>query len=406
MSKRKSNQKRRDKKGRILRTGESQRKDGRYVYVYTDAFGKQKFLYSWKLEQTDPLPAGCRPCQALRMKEQELQKDFLDGIIPYGGNLTVLELLKRYVAQRTGVKDNTKESYEFMIALMEKEVFGTLRIDKIKPSDAKMWFIKLQEKKNYQYGTMCTIRGIIRPAFQMAVGDELIRKNPFDFNIRTVIIGERGTRQSLSTVEEEKFLEFVRTDGCYKKYYNGIFILFKTGLRISELCGLTVQDIDFERRIINVDHQLIRKNDMSYYIETPKSKHGIRKLPMSDEVYECMRKIVEKRKKRKKEPVIDGYSKFLFSNRNGMPDCSTHWDKRFARIMRKYNKLFEEEKMQKVTPHVCRHTYCTNMARSGINPKILQYLMGHATIQMTLNFYTHLGLDDVKEEIKRIEKLI
>lgn len=97
MKEKKRDLKRRDKKGRILRNGESQRADGRYAYVYTDCFGKQKFLYSWKLEPTDPLPAGCRSCQSLREKEKAIQRDVDDGIILYGGGLTVLQLVTKYV---------------------------------------------------------------------------------------------------------------------------------------------------------------------------------------------------------------------------------------------------------------------------------------------------------------------
>ena len=92
MEEKKRDLKRRDKKGRILRNGESQRADGKYAYVYTDCFGKQKFLYSWKLEPTDPLPAGCRPCQSLRGKEKTIQRDMDDGIIPYGGGLTLSDI--------------------------------------------------------------------------------------------------------------------------------------------------------------------------------------------------------------------------------------------------------------------------------------------------------------------------
>lgn len=100
LSERNRNQKRRDKKGRILRNGESQRADGRYAFVYTDCFGKQKFLYSWKLESTDPLPVGRRPCQSLREKEKAILKDINDGITPYGDNLTVLELVKSISVKR------------------------------------------------------------------------------------------------------------------------------------------------------------------------------------------------------------------------------------------------------------------------------------------------------------------
>ena len=108
MSEKKRDQKRRDKKGRILRNGENQRTDGRYAFVYTDCFGKQKFLYSWKLESTDPLPAGRRPCKSLREKEKEVLKDIDNGVIPYGGDLTVLELVKKYIKQKTGVRHNTE----------------------------------------------------------------------------------------------------------------------------------------------------------------------------------------------------------------------------------------------------------------------------------------------------------
>jgi hypothetical protein len=139
-----------------LRNGESQRADGRYAFVYTDSFGKQKFLYSWKLEPTDSLPAGCRPCKALREKEKEVLKDIDDGITPYGNNLTVLDLVKKYIGQKTGVRHNTKANYNFVINIIKKEEFGTKRIDKVKLSDAKEWLIKLQaDGRGVQCNSFC-----------------------------------------------------------------------------------------------------------------------------------------------------------------------------------------------------------------------------------------------------------
>ena len=128
MSERNHNQKRRDKKGRILRNGESQRADGRYAFVYTDCFGKQKFLYSWKLEATDLLPAGKRPCEPLREKEKAILKNINDCISPDGGNMTVLELVQKYVNQKTGVRHNTMANYNFVINIIKKEKFGSIRI--------------------------------------------------------------------------------------------------------------------------------------------------------------------------------------------------------------------------------------------------------------------------------------
>lgn len=402
MEKRKANQKRRDSKGRILRTGESQRKDGRYAFVYTDHLGKQKFIYSWKLEKTDPLPSGCRPCVALRIREQEILRDIQDGIIPSGGNLTVLELTEKYIAQKNGLKETSKACYRKVINIIAKDKFGGYRIDKVRISDAKEWFVRLQAEGK-SYGTIQTIRTVIKPVFQMAVNDDLLRKNPFDFKLKELLIDDRKVRLALTELQEKQFLDFVQNSNCYKKYYEAIAILFKTGLRISELCGLTVRDIDFKERSINVDHQL-QKIDCRYYIETTKSKSGLRKIPMSENVYILLKDVIEKQKDRKIEPVIDGYSGFLFLNRNGTPIVKENWERRFRNIIRRYNKC-HQEKLPDVVPHVCRHTYCTNMARSGMNPKILQYLMGHSSITITLNYYTHLDLKDAKEELKRIENL-
>ena len=81
--------KRRDSKNRVLRSGESQRKDGRYAYKYIDTFGKPQFVYSWKLVPTDKTPAGKRDDISLREKEKEIQKDLDDGIDPIGKKMTV-----------------------------------------------------------------------------------------------------------------------------------------------------------------------------------------------------------------------------------------------------------------------------------------------------------------------------
>lgn len=233
MSERNRNQKRRDKKGRILRNGESQRADGRYAFVYTDCFGKQKFLYSWKLESTDPLPAGRRPCQSLREKEKAILKDIYDGITSYGDNLTVFELVKKYIGQKTGIRHNTEANYNFVINIIKKEEFGAKRIDKVKLSDAKAWLIKLQADGR-GYSTIHSVRGVVRPAFQMAVDDDLIRKNPFEFQLCTVVVNDSVTREAITRKQERKFLEFIKNDEHYKRYYDGMFILFKTGLRISD----------------------------------------------------------------------------------------------------------------------------------------------------------------------------
>ena len=392
--------KRRDNKNRVLRNGESQRKDGRYAFKYVDTNGQVQFVYSWKLEKTDKLPAGKRDDISLREKEKLIQRDLYDGIVPNGGEMTVLQLVTKYVLQKTGVRHNTEAGYKTVINIITKESFGQQRIDKIKISDARAWLIKLQ-KDGRGYSSIHSIRGVVRPAFQMAVDDDLIRKNPVDFQLATVVVNDSVTREAITRKQERAFLEFVKNDKHFSRYYEGIYILFKTGLRISEFVGLTTQDIDLKDRTINVNHQLQRTRTMEYVIEDTKTNAGTRILPMTDDVYECFKKIVENRSKSKVEPIIGGRRGFLYLDKNGRPMVAMHWEKYFQHICQKYNRIYRVQ-MPKVTPHVCRHTYCSNMAKSGMNPKTLQYLMGHSDIGVTLNTYTHLKFEDAESELKRV----
>ena len=392
---------RRDNKGRKLFNGESQRKDGKYEYKYQDAWGKRKTVYSWKLTPADRVPAGKRDDISLREKIKQIQKNLNSNITPDGGNFTVLELVEKYISQKTGVRHNTRSNYKFVVNVIKKEAFGQKRIDKIKVSDAKEWLIKMQQIDGRGYSSIHTIRGVVRPAFQMAVDDDLLVKNPFEFQLNTVVVNDSVTREAITRQQERDFLEFVKNDKHFCKYYDGIYILFKTGLRISEFVGLTKKNLDFENSRIIVDHQLQRTRDMKYIIEDTKTESGERMVPMTPEVKEAFQRILANRKNPKVEPMVDGYSGFLFLDKNGRPMVALHWEKYFQHIREKYNKIYRVQ-MPKVTPHVCRHTFCSNMAKSGMNPKTLQYIMGHSDISVTLNVYTHLNYDDAEEEMQKV----
>lgn len=401
--------KRRDKKGRVLRNGESQRADGRYVYSYVDLNGKPKCVYSWKLEETDSIPVGKRKCVALREKAKKIQRDMEDGLIPYGGQLTVIELVKKYISQKTGVRRTTRAGYKTVVNLLEKEDFGSQRIDRVKLIDARAWFVKLQQSDGKSFSSIHTIRGVLRPAFQMAVDSDLIRKNPFDFRLIEILVNDSVRREALSGEDQRRFLEFVKNDRHFSKYYEGIYILLHTGMRISEFCGLTIADIDLKEKTVNIDHQLQRVGDMEYIIVETKSESGTRILPMSDEVAACFQKILKKRPKYKTEPSIRAengkvYKGFLYIDKNQKPMVALHWEKYFEHIIQKHNNIYKQE-LPKITPHICRHTYCSNMAKKGMNPKTLQYLMGHADVSITLNVYTHVKLSDVQEELERINRI-
>ena len=168
-----------------------------------------------------------------------------------------------------------------------------------------------------------------------------------------------------------------------------------------------MRDLDFKNEVIRIDHQLQRTRDMKYEIVSTKTTSGtrlLRLLPMEEDVKDAFLRILKNCKKTKKEPTVDGYGGFLFLDKNGNPMVALHWEKYMQHAREKYNK---EHLLQLplITPHVCRHTYCSNMAKSGMNPKTLQYLMGHSDIAVTLNVYTHVGLEDAEKELQKMQGL-
>ena len=345
--------KRKDNKGRILRENEQQRADGRYMYTYKDpTTGKKAYIYSWKLERNDKTPAGKKIDLSLREKEKLIEKDLREGISYKAGGLTVLELVERYISIKTKVRPTTRAGYKTVINVLRE--------------------------------------------------DDLIRKNPFDFELAKVLINDSVKRDALTPKQERDFLKFIKEDEHFSQFYDGMFILFKTGLRISELCGLTIRDIDLQERTINVYKQLQYTGGKKAYIEQTKTDAGTRVLPMSDEVYEAFKRVISGRKKPRVEQMIDGVSGFLFLDKKGKPMVAYHWEKKFQHSVEKYNKIYKVE-LPKITPHVCRHTYCTNMAKSGISVKTLQYLMGHSDISVTMNVYTHLKLVDAQDELEKLK---
>ena len=269
---------RKDNKGRVLRTGESQRKDLIYQYRYTDALGNRKCIYASDLK-------------ILREKEDELQRSLEDGLDYAGGEITVYELLQRYLSLKCGVRYNTKVGYGFVMNIVQKEPFGARKIRDIKVSDAQRWMIKLQ-KEGKGYSTLTSIRGVVKPAFQMAYNEEIVRRNPFDFKLTDVVVNDSQKRISLTEKQQKVWMNFIREDKSYAKYYDEFVVLLGTGMRVSEFCGLTLQDLDFQNRKIRVDHQLIWESGGKYYVEKTKTECGRRFIPMAEAIANMVISIV------------------------------------------------------------------------------------------------------------------
>ena len=327
-----NNKKRKDKKGRILKTGESQRKDFVYQYRYTDFHGKRQTVYASTLQE-------------LRQKEKEIQKQVDDGLDYEAGQITVIELIEKYISLKQGVRYNTKVGYQFVLNLVKKEEFGYRKISTIKVSDAKQWFMKLQ-KDGRGYSTITSVRGVIKPAFQMAYDEDAVRKNPFAFKLIDAVVNDSEQRIALTDEQLEIWMDFIKNDNTYCKYYDEFVVLLETGMRVSEFCGLTKKDLDFKNRRIRVDHQLVRERGGKYYVEETKTSSGCRFLPMTDSIYQSLKNMLARRPKVKKEVVVDGYTGFIMLDKNGNPKVALHVENEMRWAMKKYKKLHPDRPLK------------------------------------------------------------
>lgn len=381
-------EKRRDHKGRILRSGESQRKDLIYQYRYTDVRGKRQTVYDSDLK-------------GLREKEKAIQNLRDSGINYAAGNITIIELVDRYISLKQGVRYNTKVGYRFVKNLIRQEEFGYRLIRDIKVSDAQQWVVKMH-KDGRGYSTITSVRGVVKPAFQMAYDEDIILKNPFNFKLTDVIPNDSKKRIAMTVEQQEIWMDFIKNDKTDSKYYDEFVILLETGMRVSEFCGLTKNDLDFGTRRIRVDHQLIRERGGRYYVEKTKTECGCRFIPMTEMVVRSFQNILDRRNAAKTEMIVDGYSGFLLLDKDCKPKVALHIENEMRWALKKYHKLHPDKPLPHITPHVFRHTFCTNMANAGMDVKNLQYVMGHSDVTVTLNVYTDARLERAADQMTKI----
>lgn len=377
--------KRKDRNGRVLKTGENQRKNGTYDYRYTDSYGKVRCIYAKTLED-------------LRKKETAIQRDLADGIDYAAGEISVADLVDRYMSLKRDIGHNTKRAYGTVINRIKESEFGQMKVRNVKLSDAKRFYIDLHDTGSKR-NTISIYHSVLRPTFEMAVDDDMIRKNPFKFKVADIIPDDAVKRTALIKQQQENYLRFIQENG-QDNYYDDIVILMGTGLRVSELYGLTKKDVDFKKRLIFIDHQLCRTAEKPYFVKSPKTSSGVRCIPMSDVVYMALKRVAANRQSPTVELLVDGYSGFLFLDKAGMPKVAMHLENYMRGMQKKMERIYGKS-FPRVTPHVLRHTFCTNMQRAGIDVKSLQYLMGHSNVSVTLDVYTHVDFHAVQEAFGR-----
>lgn len=399
--------KRVDSNGRVLKDNELQRKqDGRYMYRYIDPTGKKKVAYALTLPE-------------LREKEKKIAKDLQDGINTAEAEKTTLnQLFTMYMNAKVEIRDSTRENYLMMWRNNVQDSFlGNMKISAIKPMHIDNLYAEFS-RRGLAKNSIKLIHNLLKPCLQKAVDNDLIRKNPA--NQIGKITGTKTNRNALTIEQQERFLAFVRGSSVYNVYYPMLVAALGTALRIGELTGLTWDDIDLKANIINVNHQLCyKKKDgkIQFCISELKTDAGQRKIPLTSETRKALfdQKALYLALGRSSQAEIDGKTNFVFITKNGTPFATNAINFVLKNIVEAYNRK-EKEKADKehrkpellphISAHILRHTGCTRMAERGVDPKTLQYIMGHADIKVTMEVYNHADDARVKKEMQKAEGII
>ena len=375
---------RKDNRGRVLHKGESQRKDGLYQYRYTDALNKRITIYDSDLN-------------SLRKKEKEIEKKMNLGIDYSAGKISLIDQIHVMLDMKTTLKMTTRRAYGYLLPMVEKRAIGHKPIGQITMLDMKQFCSDLA-KEGYAFTTIRKIKSIIKEALALACDDGILVRNPCDFDLKKVVSDNSKKVCALTKDQKNELLDFIKNSKYYRKYYDLFVFLLNTGIRIGEYCGITVDEIDFEKRELHIQKQLVEGYD-GLHVSVLKTENANRYIPLTKEAEESIRNIIASRNIQK-EWVIDGCSDFVCVNKHGRPRYNREINHIFKRIEAQYNSKASNP-IPRLSPHVLRHTFCTELMASGAQIKSVQYIMGHAFASTTLDVYTDHDFDVIRNDLSR-----
>lgn len=374
-----------------LLKGESKRKDGRYMYRYTDINGKRHAIYAKTLSE-------------LRIRERQIarNKNELNQYVTTGASVNFV--FDRYISMKTNLKQNTRSNYIYIYNKFIRDSFGRRNINEIRYSDVKQFYVSLLND-GLQVNSLDNIHTVLHPTFQLAVRDDVIRTNPTDGVMAELKKNDRknkGIRHALTLEQQRAFLNYTANSPVYCHWLPLFVFLFGTGCRIGETVGIRWDDVDFEKKEISVNHSLEyildENRKAAWHVSTPKTPAGIRMIPLLKEVEEAL---LEEKENQKTTGVrntdqVDSMTGFMFTNRFGRLLLPNSVNRAIARISEAYNTeeivhAAREKREPILIPHFSahhiRHTFATRLCEHESNLKVIQSIMGHADIATTMNIY-------------------
>ncbi len=396
---------RKDSKGRALKAGESYREsENRYMFRYTDKrTGKRVAVYASSLPE-------------LREKEQEIQHRIACKLLTTTeARHTDLNNLYEHYRKTLNARETTILNYDSVWEHHVKDNIGRMKVVDIGASHIKELYAEMT-KKGYAKGTLKIIHGILCPMLDLAVDDGIIIRNPAKGKLAGYGVKPKE-RNALSVEQQENLIGFLGENNCYNMYLPLVQIMIGTACRIGEISGLRWEDVDMERRVIRIDHQLVYKKDgerTRFIKHMPKTEKGTRDIPMIDSVYNAFKeqKKIQFMLRIPHDVEVEGMKGFVFTSKSGMPLAPNAFNSIFRNIVNAYNRGEERraerdqrkaELLPHISCHVLRHTGCTRMSEAGVDIKVTQAVMGQKDINTTLGVYTHVvGKDRVANELAKM----
>ena len=386
-------ERRKDSKGKVLKEGESERKDGMYQYRWTDRLGKRHTVYAGTLKE-------------LREKETDILKNIGSGICQ-SAKLSVYQLTKKHLEEtRSAVKSNSYDTKQRNLRIIQAHTLGAMNVGDVLVRDVKR-FVKELSEEGYKYETIKNVLSLSRPAFQELFDENAIPRNPFVFKLKDVIKADKIEKTILTEKQYQSLISFMAESKVYRKHLGMLMLFHETGIRVGELCGLTFECFDLDKKVVHISQQMIFDRQLKKQcLSSPKTNSGIRTLPLSNEAMTGYYETLKSRPVGKTEKMIDGQVGFLFISNHGRPFTNRDITGIFDRLIGAYNDCHNEP-LPNITPHSLRHEYCTRLVRAKMNIKLVQYLMGHSTPEITLRVYTHILKEEVQmEAINEFNKII
>lgn len=318
------------------------------------------------------------------------------------------------------IRESTRIAYNIhWNANIKASLLSDMKISQIKQYHIKKWIAELKEK-GAKNSSIKRYETLLSTVLQFAVKNDLIRKNPCADCGREIKVAPANKR-ALTVNEQKALLDFAKNDNTYSVYYPIILFLLSTGLRISEAVGLTADRIDSKNNVIHIDRQLIYRTvegSYAYRFAPTKSSSGKRDIPLTENVKKALIKQKEidlVLGRRAKEQKVDGEKGLIFITRNGTPINSRNFGKALDGLVKAYNRkeVINAESEHRdpvllphINPHMLRHTFCTRCAEAGLDIKVLQMIMGHSDISITMNIYNHVDAARVQNEMKKLENVM